>query len=419
MILLAMDRAPSVRSTDADGRLHVATSPISKANICPYYGREIPGWQEMGLDSDRLYQLFRDPIELAKAAPSFNNLPVLSEHVPVTAMAEDSHRPDLVVGSTGTDAAIDGSYLTNSMVIWAKPSIDGVVNNRKRQLSSAYRYRADMTPGVFEGVAYDGVMRDIVGNHVALVFEGRAGPDVYVGDEKPMALKSKRALMLAGGLGGLIRPHLAQDAKFDLGAAITDADGDTIAQDGAARKLGERVFGLIQPHIAQDAAIDLDAVCRVVEAVGGMALDEDVPEMDDEDGEIELEVELKHRDDDKKGPPAMDEKAVQARIEAASADAYSRAMRESAAIRTAESEVRPVVGDLVAMDSAADVYKAGLVALNVDTKGLEPSAFGATFRAVKAARAAVVPIAQDSRPSADATKKFNDRFANRAKLIRG
>ena len=223
--------------------------------------------------------------------------------------------------------------------------------------------------------------------------------------------------MLAGGLGGLIRPHLAQDAKFDLGAAITDADGDTIAQDGAAQKLGERVFGLIQPHIAQDAAIDLDAVCRVVEAVGGMALDEDVPEVEDDDKDDDGKPAVAA--DTNKDTPAMDEKAVQARIEAASADAYSRAMRESAAIRTAESEVRPIVGDLVAMDSAADVYKAGLAALNVDTKGLEPAAFGATFRAVKAARAAVVPIAQDSRPSVDATKAFNARFPNRAPLIRG
>jgi hypothetical protein len=39
-----------------------------------------------------------------------------------------------------------------------------------------------MTPGTYGGIKYDGVMRDIVGNHVALVEEGRAGADVHVGD---------------------------------------------------------------------------------------------------------------------------------------------------------------------------------------------------------------------------------------------
>ncbi len=39
-----------------------------------------------------------------------------------------------------------------------------------------------MTPGSYNGEAYDGVMRDIAGNHVALVVQGRAGADVLVND---------------------------------------------------------------------------------------------------------------------------------------------------------------------------------------------------------------------------------------------
>jgi hypothetical protein len=45
-------------------------------------------------------------------------------------------------------------------------------------LSSAYRYRAVMEAGNFEGEHYDGRMVDLVGNHVALVPVGRAGADV-------------------------------------------------------------------------------------------------------------------------------------------------------------------------------------------------------------------------------------------------
>jgi Uncharacterized protein conserved in bacteria (DUF2213) len=66
---LAFDRA-SVRTYDRDGRLHVETSNISKAAVNPYIGREIPDYKALGLDPDRVYQLLRDPDELAEAAPS-------------------------------------------------------------------------------------------------------------------------------------------------------------------------------------------------------------------------------------------------------------------------------------------------------------------------------------------------------------
>lgn len=52
-LLLAMDRA-TVRRRDVNGYMHVEVSNISKANVCPYYGSEIPGRQEMGLQADRL-----------------------------------------------------------------------------------------------------------------------------------------------------------------------------------------------------------------------------------------------------------------------------------------------------------------------------------------------------------------------------
>jgi 8-oxo-dGTP pyrophosphatase MutT (NUDIX family) len=176
----ALDRADTARRIDADGRLHVASTPISKANVCEYIGHEIPNWESLGLDANRRYKLWRHPDELKKAAKTFNNLQVLARHVPVNA---SDHQPAIVIGSTGTDAAFKHPYLSNSMVIWAKDAIDDIDEEIKKELSSAYRYRADMTPGTTpEGADYDGIMRDIVGNHVALVREGRAGPDVVVAD---------------------------------------------------------------------------------------------------------------------------------------------------------------------------------------------------------------------------------------------
>src|SRR5580693_7402148 len=150
---------------DRDGRMHVGTANISKAGVCPYRGKEIPGWERLGLDPDRTYQLLRDPDELRKAAPTFNGLPLMSEHASTTA---DSIDRTLIVGTTGSDASFADPYLKNSLHFWARSAIAGIQSESRKGLSAAYHYRPDMTPGKLLGVRFDGVMRGIVGNHVAL-----------------------------------------------------------------------------------------------------------------------------------------------------------------------------------------------------------------------------------------------------------
>lgn len=58
---LTFDASPSQRETDENGFLHVGASHITKATVNPYYGREIPGWQEAGLDPETVYYGLRDP----------------------------------------------------------------------------------------------------------------------------------------------------------------------------------------------------------------------------------------------------------------------------------------------------------------------------------------------------------------------
>ena len=182
-VLTAYDKAASVRSIDADGKMRVADSRISKATVNPYYGKEIPDYEKLGLDPEKKYMLYRDPEELKKAVDTFNNLPILSRHQPVTATDFPS---DLIIGATGTDAAFDGEYLTNSLAFWPKSAIDKIEDGDEKQLSCAYRYVPDMQPGESpDGQKYDGRMTKLAGNHLALVKEGRAGPDVMVADAKP------------------------------------------------------------------------------------------------------------------------------------------------------------------------------------------------------------------------------------------
>ncbi|MEW6438810.1 MAG: DUF2213 domain-containing protein [Pseudomonadota bacterium] len=174
--MLAYDRAlTSTKRLDEDGRLHVSDARISKAQVRHYRGDEIPDWQELSLDPDRIYGVLCPPDELARAAATFEGLPLLAEHMPISAR---EHPRGLVVGATGNDARFEAPYLIASLAIWDQAAIDLVESGARRELSCAYRYRARMSPGVFEGERYDGLMRDLRGNHVAIVGQGRAGSDV-------------------------------------------------------------------------------------------------------------------------------------------------------------------------------------------------------------------------------------------------
>lgn len=445
---MAFDR--SMRSYDADGRLHVRRSNMSKATVNPYYGREIPGAEALGLDPDKVYQLLRDPEELAKAAPTFNNLPVLSRHVPVTAHGEDTHQAELVVGSTGTDAAFDGTYLTNSAVIWAGPAIAGVESREQQEWSCAYRYTPDMTLGTFKGLHYDGIMRNIVGNHVALVESGRAGSDVVVCDsqiEGHMKLKSRSALMLSGALAALIAPRLAADSAFDPSPLLRDVTAKNYGR--TTKDLPARVVRAVTPLLAADEGIDVDDVIKVIGAIQGSTPAVDADEisdlpapMDDEPAAVDADGDVLSRvcaflegkisdedmasvaamgtapaqdedgdedDEDKKDmPPAMDRKTV-GRVVASTLSA----------IRQAERDVAPHVGEItVAMDSAADVYRFALDAAKVDLTGVHPSAFRAMVGMLPdpnaTAPAREPRIAQD----AAARDDFAARFPTAARLKR-
>jgi hypothetical protein len=268
---IAMDR-DSVREKTRDGRLIVKRTHVSKANVCPYRGEEIPGWEEIGLEPDRVYFLLRDPEELAKAAPTLNGVQLLIKHVPVSA---DDHHPYETVGSLGTDAEFDGEYLDNSLFVNSQEAIDAIETGRQQELSAGYHYKPDMTPGNFRGTDYDGVMRDIVFNHVALVEDGRAGPDVVVGDEalkeSEMAKPTRFAAVVLNHVAAKIAPQIAMDQKItlpvDLFKSLTTKNFNASKKDLLAgiRKAAE---GKLRKGIALDAS--MEDLAKAVDAFSGM-----------------------------------------------------------------------------------------------------------------------------------------------------
>lgn len=463
---LAFDKG-SVRTYDHDGRLHVKLTHISKANICPYRGDEIPEYQSLGLDPKRIYMLFRDPEELKKGAPTANLIPVLNEHIPVSPIDPKQKN---VVGYTGTDAVFNAPYLDNSLVISVQDSIRKVEDDSEKELSSAYYYDADMTPGTYQGEAYDGVMRNIRFNHVALVPKGRAGPDVMVGDsslnlngESTVGKSlSKQAVLAKGALLAVLKPKMAADAKIDLNEILAGVD----AKNWSEKK--PTIVAAIKAKMAKDA--DLADVVELLDKLDGAQPEDDNVAQDEPDprckeildmlrGKISDEdlaqVEAKMTapaagqavDDDDEDPAAMDEppqtanaanadpknqdnkdevpmskaamdKAIQLAVDAARADTKTQTLALFRGIQEAEDLVKPYVGKLaVAMDSAEAVYKTALEMLKIDIKGVHPSAYKAILTAQPKPGAEVKPrIAQDSASSV--SSDFHEAFPNASRIGR-
>jgi len=376
-LTIALDR--TARRTDADGRLHVDRSHISKAAINPYYGREIPGFDELGLEADKVYRLLRDPVELERAAPTFARLPILAKHVPVTV---DAPRPDLVVGAIGSDVSFNAPYLDADLCIWDATAIAGIDADKVRELSCAYRYVPVMTPGEFEGQAYDGIMTEIQGNHLALVEVGRAGSDVVVSDHNPFTFKESAMKMTKLGK--------ALFAALCAASPVLAADSALPALVGPATRKNFKKAEVRAKLLALDADLDPQQLDNVIDAL--LDVEQDPKPMEspmaaaDESPADKLRKLLAGKVDDATieeacslfAEPATDalpepkgETMKPAEVKAAM-DASNAALR--AELREAEEarrDVRAVVGDLIGMDSAAEVYGFALDHMSIDHKGVD------------------------------------------------
>ena len=401
---LAFDRS-SVRTIDADGRLHVAKSHISKANVCVYYGKEIPGYEALGLQPDKVYRLLRDPVELERAAPTFARLPVLSEHVPVTV---DAPRPDLVVGAIGSEVVFAAPYLDADLCVWDATAIAGIETDKVRELSCAYRYVPVMEPGEFEGQPYDGRMTEIQGNHLALVEVGRAGSDVVVADRNPFNFKETAMKMskLGKALFAALRaasPVLAADSA--LPALVGTANRKTFDRKDVKAKLLALDADLDPQQLDNviDALLDVEQDPKPVETPAAAADESPADKLRAllagkvDDATIEQACALvpaAPAADEEPGKPAPD--TVKKEDVAAAMDGLRKELREA---EEARRDVRPIVGDVMGMDSAADVYGFALDHMKVDRAGVEGApALRALFKVAAANKASTAPVhvAQDS-----------------------
>lgn len=324
--------------------------------------------------------------------------------MPVTVEAP---RPDLVVGAIGSEVVFAAPYLDADLCVWDATAIAGIETDKVRELSCAYRYVPVMEPGEFEGQPYDGRMTEIQGNHLALVEVGRAGSDVVVADRNPFNFKetamkmSKLGKALFAALCAA-SPVLAADSA--LPALVGSANRKTFKPDDVKAKL-----------LALDASLDSNKLDAVLDAILDVEQEPKAVETPmaaaDESPADKLRKLLAGKVDEsviaeacalmqpaaadefpeKKEEPGMKKEDVTAAM-----DSMRKEFREA---NEARAEVRAIVGDVIGMDSAADVYGFALDHMKVDRTGVEGApALRALFKVAASAKSsAPAPrIAQDA-----------------------
>ena len=459
---VALD-AESKRTYDDNGFLHVSISPLTRVQVAPYHGSEIPGWQSLGLDPERIYKGYRSAEELSKpeTIESVNGIPIqLMHHMDYADAPAKATR----VGSTGTDAAFHDPYLTNSLHIQDKKAIDRINDGSMRELSLAYRYKPIFTAGVSpDGEKYDFLMTDISANHLALVDEGRAGHEVLVYDskegEKSMAeevktpqatdeepAKQEAAVAeVAKGVQDLVdlsKPAepAAPAADEECAKPAEDEEPDAIAalvKDLTAAGLDpsklpgleDRLKALAAPAPAEDgeekpAADEETAPAQAAEPATN---EETAPEAKPAEDEAVTEG-LKQCGLDGEDPAVQKAFAEGMKyasqgntVEAPKADAEAaadRAIRDATAKVEAKyaaiEECRRSLGKVrpMAYDCAGDVYRDAVKAEGISSKGMSDDVAMNVYRTAVAMKSKFKGAAMDSKPKAQKPGRLSSILGN-------
>lgn len=210
------DLSGSARSYDFNGWTEIKNNPISKVGVFPYSGAQI----SPDLDPDKIYMVYRPEEELSdpETIESFRLLPWTDEHSMLGSEQDGMQAAEKkgIHGVIGEDVYFEDGYLKGNLKIFSD-KLASLIEAGKKELSIGYRCLYELTSGVYNGTRYDAIQRNIRGNHLALVDEGRSGPDVAVLDTFKFTFDSR----------GLVMPKInkpAMRAAKDEGEEMTLAE---------------------------------------------------------------------------------------------------------------------------------------------------------------------------------------------------
>ena len=301
----------SKRNYDVNGYVEIRDNPISKIGIFPYLGSSIGAE-----DPDRIYNVLRPEEELSseetleslKLNPWVDDHEMLGSEGEGCTPAEDKG----IHGVTGEEVYYEDGYLYANLKLFSESQAD-LIESGKKELSWGYRCNYDFTPGKLNGESYDVVQRNIRGNHLASVDEGRMGPEVAVLDQKDIMVNDKHTVFT------IDRNDIKEIEMTDKKKTDLKQDGIKAAQD--AMDAGMKESGMDMPEGMEMMMKMLPAMMSAMMETMGGGMDKDEAE-DEAESEGEDEFEKKDDAEDEseekeKGMDAAESVALRAQLKTA------------------------------------------------------------------------------------------------------
>ena len=164
---------------DNNGFWEIKHNPISKVGVFPYLGRSISDECE----PDKIYYVYRPATTLAQSVDTWDNppKPFINDHEMLgEGFSKIDDRP---VQGVIHNPVFEDDVLYADISVYSE-SLKKKIEDGKKELSLGYFCKYRKEKGVYKGQAYDYIQEDMVGNHIALVDNGRCGSDVKVFDSK-------------------------------------------------------------------------------------------------------------------------------------------------------------------------------------------------------------------------------------------
>lgn len=217
----------SARTYDLNRFFLVADNPISREGVFDYSGGQIGAD-----DKSRIYKVYRPADELSdpETLDSFKLMPIIDDH---TMLGEDfTPAEDVGVhGVIGENVQVTDGVMTANLKIFSS-SLAQKIKSGKTELSCGYRCVYDFTPGEWNGQKYDAVQRQIRGNHLALVDEGRMGPQVAILDHMVFTVDAKELEpAMDEELKAMLAAIVARLEKLEAGGATDEDEPEEKAKD--------------------------------------------------------------------------------------------------------------------------------------------------------------------------------------------
>lgn len=333
------EESSSNRIRDDFGNLIVKDCNISKVCVSNYLGSEIQGNVDVNLDPNKVYRILRSKEALADAVSTFKVVPITMSH-PDEGLDLPKNPADRI-GSTGGDCVFQDPYLKTTLVFNVESAIEDIENEKQKELSLGYVCDIDMIPGEYQGQPYDGVMRNIVVNHVALVPRGRAGSDVAVKDELPEQKMNTDEMM----------SKIGQMLKSDL-PSVSDEDADKVA-----KKLLQMLVAHEESEIKEETSVGDEEDKEESKSGAGKEKQSDNDEKNDDDDKEESKT--VNKSDESVGD-AETITMTKEELKTILLDARRIEREHVNKLSEAKELVKPLVGNVAVGDSAEEVYRAAL-----------------------------------------------------------